>query len=189
MNRQTGRISSTWSAWRAGSGTLIERAADLVQEYWPKREFFDHSQDKIIIYCRSWEEVNKLADLLDCPSYTSESGTEEQKATILAQWIANPAQPSIIATSALGIGLDYPHIRWVVHVDAPMEATSFSQESGRAGRDGKKASSIVLLWSCWKPQLERHLTPDQEAMQLYLSQQHCSRGVLSQFLDAPTDWR
>lgn len=58
-----------------------------------------------------------------------------------------------------------------------------------AGRDGKKTSSIVLLWSSWKPQLERHLTPNQEAMQLYLSQQHCSRGVLSQFLDAPTNWR
>lgn len=26
-------------------------------------------------------------------------------------------------------------------------------------------------------------------MQLYLTQQYCSRGVLSQFLDAPSDWR
>jgi superfamily II DNA helicase RecQ len=34
-----------------------------------------------------------------------------------------------------------------VHVDAPIEASSFSQESGQAGRDGQKAFSIVLLWS------------------------------------------
>ena len=74
----------------AGSGTLIERAADLVQECWPKQEFFDQSRDKIIIYCRSRDEVKELADLLQCPSYTSESGTEEEKAAILVKWIATP---------------------------------------------------------------------------------------------------
>lgn len=173
----------------AGPGTLIARAADLVQECYGKRGFFDQSQDKIIVYCRSRDEVKELADLLQCPSYTSESGTEEEKAAILVRWIATPTQPVIIATSALGIGFDYPHVRWVVHVDAPIEASSFSQESGRAGRDGQKAFSLVLLWSSWKAQLERPLTPDQEAMQLYLCQRHCSRAVLSQFLDAPTDWR
>jgi hypothetical protein len=76
-----------------------------------------------------------------------------------------------------------------VHVDAPIEVSSFSQESGRAGRDGPKAFSIMLLWFSWKPELERHLIPDQEAMQLYLSQQYYSCAVLSQFLDASIDWR
>jgi superfamily II DNA helicase RecQ len=131
----------------ARSGTLIERAANLVWVSWPKQEFFDHSRDKIIIYCRSQDEVHELANLLQCPSYTAKSRTETAKATILAKWIANPTQPFIIATSTLRIGFDYPHVRWVVHVDAPIEASSFSQESGQAGRDGQKALSIMLLWS------------------------------------------
>src|SRR5436190_22514433 len=46
-----------------------------------------------------------------------------------------------------------------------------------------------MLSAAWKPQLDQHLAPDQEAMQLYLMQQHCSRGVLSQFLDERQDWR
>ena len=75
----------------------------------------------------------------------------------------------IVATSALGIGFDYPHIRWVIHVDAPDKVTSFSQESGRAGRDGGKASSVVLLSATWKPRVDQGLTPDEEAMQLYLT--------------------
>ena len=152
-----------------GPGTLVERAANLVQVYWPKKEVFDHSRDKILIYCRTREHVALLTELLQCPSYTSESGSEEEKAAILARWIADKGQPVITATSAHGIGFDYPHIQWVVHVDAPSEATAFSQESGRAGRDGGKASSIVLLHAGWKPQVDGSLSPDREAMQLYLT--------------------
>ena len=172
-----------------GPGTLIERAATLVRAYWPKTEVFDHSRDKIIIYCQTRAEVAMLADILGCPSYTSESGSDEEKAAILSKWLADKEQPVIAATSALGNGFDYPHVRWVIHIGAPETASAFSQESGRAGRSGSKASSIIMLSAMWKPQLDQHLTPDQEAMQLYLTQQHCSRGVLSQFLDDQRDWR
>jgi len=74
-------------------------------------------------------------------------------------------------------------------VDRPDKLTDFSQESGRARRDCSKASSIVLLYAGWKPQVDEHLSADREAMQLYLTQQYCSRSVLSQFLDALSDWR
>jgi len=130
-----------------------------------------------------------LANILGCALYTSELGSKEEKAAILSKWLASKDQPAIAATSALGIGFDYPHVRWVIHVDAPERMTAFSQESGRAGRDGGKASSIILLRAMWKPQLNQDLAPDQEAMQLYLTQQYCSRGVLSQFLDDQRDWR
>jgi Lhr-like helicase len=172
-----------------GPGTLIEKAANLVRVYWPRKEIFDHAQDKIILYCRTRDEVALLANTLGCSSYTSESGSDEEKAAILSGWLSNLDQPAIAATSALGIGFDYPHVRWVVHVNAPDEVSAFSQESGRAGRDGRKASSIVMLSATWKPQLDQPLSPDREAMQLYLTQRYCSRGVLSQFLDAQPDWR
>jgi hypothetical protein len=92
-------------SFEAGPGPLIERAANLVQAYWPKQEIFDHSRDKIIIYCRIRNEVAQLADLLQYPLYTSESGSDEEKAAILSQWIADKDQPVIIATSALGMRL------------------------------------------------------------------------------------
>lgn len=172
-----------------GPSTLIKKAAQLVRASWPQEKFFNHAQDKIILYCRTRDDVALLADMLGCASYTSESGSDQEKAAILSQWLSNPDQPAIAAPSALGIGFDYPHIRWVIHIDAPDEATAFSQESGRAGRDRARAWSIVILSAAWKPQLDRTLSPDQEAMQLYLAQQYCSRGVLSQFLDAQPDWR
>jgi len=135
--------------------------------------------------------AEELGQLLSCPVYTSRAGTEQEKAALLAGWLANTSLPALVATSALGVGFDYPWVRWVVHVDAPTELTAFAQESGRAGRGGGRAASIILLSAAWAPDLSpgRALGPDQQAMQLYLAQQHCARGVLSQFLDAEQDWR
>ena len=62
-----------------------------------------------------------LANTLGCPSYTSESGLDEEKAAILSGWLFNLDQPVIAATSALGIGFDYPHVYWVVYVNTPDE--------------------------------------------------------------------
>jgi hypothetical protein len=68
---------------------LGERAASLVRAYWPRRDIFDYSRDKIIIYYQTRTAVSLLSESLGCPSYTSESGTEEAKAAILSSWIAD----------------------------------------------------------------------------------------------------
>ena len=51
-----------------------------------------------------------LADILDCLLYTSELGSEEEKAAILLKWLANNNKPVIVAMSTLGIRFDYPHM-------------------------------------------------------------------------------
>ena len=67
-----------------------------------------------------------LTNTLGYLSYTSESGLNEEKAAILSRWLSNPDQPVIAATSTLGIGFDYPYIRWVVYVNAPNEVSTFT---------------------------------------------------------------
>ncbi|KAJ9130107.1 DEAD/DEAH box helicase [Pleurostoma richardsiae] len=172
-----------------GPGGLSERAARLVQACCEGADLLQGERDRIILYCPTKELVAELADMLDCPSYTADSGTESEKAAIIEQWLGAADSRAIVATSALGPGFDYPHVRWVIHVGPPDLMTNFSQESGRAGRDGKPAESIVLLSAAWQPRLDRPLGRDEEAMQLYLTQQDCSRAVLSRFLDEKEDWR
>lgn len=49
----------------------------------------------------------------------------------------------IVATNAFGMGIDNPHVRFVVHWNPPRSFENFVQESGRAGRDGCAALSLV----------------------------------------------
>jgi ATP-dependent DNA helicase RecQ len=51
----------------------------------------------------------------------------------------------MVATSAFGMGIDKPNIRWVAHVALPDSPDSYFQEIGRAGRDGDPAQAL-LLW-------------------------------------------
>lgn len=42
------------------------------------------------------------------------------------------------------MGVDIPYVRVVIHMGIRSKMIKYAQESGRAGRDGKKSEAIIL---------------------------------------------
>jgi len=69
---------------------------------------------------------------------------DSQKHQVHTAWREGSIQV-VCATTAFGMGIDAPHVRFVIHHTLPKSMEGYYQESGRAGRDGL-VSDCLLFW-------------------------------------------
>jgi superfamily II DNA helicase RecQ len=96
-----------------------------------------------VIYVRSYAAGEALQEEFGFPFYKARC---EEKAEVLAEWVNGSGSGGwILATGALGTGVNIADIIYVVHIDRPYGLTSFMQQSGRGGRSGEVSDSIVVI--------------------------------------------
>ncbi len=174
---------------RHGGGLDLQRfALNEVHQVLQLNWFTEEARARCIIYIATWANADAVAKRLGCQHYYSDSGDEAVKAAALAGWIAGRPSVVMMAMSTFGLGINYAHMRLVVHLGPPRSAIDFTQEAGRLGWDRDGGIFLTYLPRRWEPaeavDPAGELLPEEcKAMQLYLDRPQYRKQPLSRFLD------
>ena len=81
---------------------------------------------------------------VDATDYNAGFDAETRKS--IEKGLMNNQWKCVVSTNALGMGIDKPDIRFIIHTQIPVSPIHYYQEIGRAGRDGKP-TRIILFYN------------------------------------------
>ncbi|KAG5192056.1 hypothetical protein JKP88DRAFT_352087 [Tribonema minus] len=147
---------------RKKSKKIVEDIAEVVLRY---------PDESGIVYCLSKRECEVVSEKLNAHEgirakrirvdfYHAErapQASSSEKKRAHTEWTMGRTK-LICATVAFGMGINKIDVRYVIHHSLPKSLTHLYQESGRAGRDGKRAECIVFFSFNDKNRLKNMIT-------------------------------
>jgi len=156
----------------------LEDTALVVCKRWAEK--LGQTGQKGVVYCLSKAQCEWIAEEVGCAHYHADV---EERGERLQEWVEQGGL--IVATSALGTGVDYAGIVYILHVGMPWSMTDFAQASGRGGRGGETFNVVVMIE---QGEVEKRIEQesgdiDVQAMGAFLIGDGCRRALMSSYLD------
>ncbi|WP_053181055.1 RecQ family ATP-dependent DNA helicase [Pseudomonas thivervalensis] len=137
----------TTGFYRANLNLLVEPVAGVDKRALLVQWLGARAGQPSIVYVTLQRTAEQIAEHLGRNGIQAEAyhaGLPHEQREVIQRRFMDGRSNCIVATIAFGMGIDKSDIRNVVHFDLPKSIENYSQEIGRAGRDGLSSDCLVL---------------------------------------------
>ena len=141
----------------------VKAARDAAHRVSLLKEALSGHTGAAIIYVTLQKTAEEIAALLSETGQIAEAyhaGLDAELRSEIQNRFMTGKTEIVVATIAFGMGIDKADIRKVIHFDLPKSMEGYSQEIGRAGRDGNRSECILLASKDGVPTLENFVYGD-----------------------------
>jgi ATP-dependent DNA helicase RecQ len=166
---------------------------ELSEVSWPERmsvlvNWILNRQGAGIVFAPTRDATLKIARVLESLGKKVShyhAGLSREERRIIETLMEKKEIEILVSTSAFGMGMDYPHLKWVALWQPPVSLLQLSQALGRVGRDKEPAKALVL-WSeedfkllNWAIQKSPRLQAEFLSMAEFLQKWDCRTNTLA----------